>query len=103
MNRQEGPSRNEDEYFVKHDAELIKQRRAELDAERQRREREAHKMHCPKCGAHLSEFEFQHVKMDKCADCGGVWLDQGELEMLTHTEESNLRRVVRDMLSVRFR
>jgi Zn-finger nucleic acid-binding protein len=41
--------------------------------------------------------------MDKCADCGGVWLDQGELEMLTHTEESNLRRVVRDMLSVRFR
>ena len=80
----EKPSRNEDEYFVKQDAELLKQRRASLDAERASRERKAHFMKCPKCGADLKEREYNHVKVDACAECGGVWLDAGELEMVAH-------------------
>ena len=34
MTRHDQPSRNEDEYFVKQDAELLKEMRAKLDAER---------------------------------------------------------------------
>jgi hypothetical protein len=81
---EEKPSRNEDEYFVKLDAELLKQRRAQLDAERAARERKAHLMKCPKCGGELKEREYNHVKIDACSECGGVWLDAGELELVAH-------------------
>jgi ribosomal protein L37AE/L43A len=102
--REEKPSRNEDEYFVKLDAELIKARRAKLDEERKKQERSAHYMKCPKCGADLVEREMNHVKVDQCTECEGIWLDKGEIELLVHTEEaSGVSRVIRDLLGVRFR
>jgi hypothetical protein len=39
-------------------------------------------MHCPKCGADLTEIDFRGVKVDKCFACGGIYLDDGELEQL---------------------
>jgi hypothetical protein len=101
--REDKPSRNEDEYFVKLDAELLKARRAKLDAERLAQERAIHLMKCPKCGGDLAEREMQHIKVDQCTECGGVWLDKGEIEMLMHSEESSVGRVIRDLLGVRFR
>lgn len=98
---EEKPSRNEDEYFVKHDAELIKARRAQLDAERARSERSAHFMKCPKCGADLKERPFHHVRIDVCSECGGTWLDKGELEMLAHVERGGLSRFIGDMLGIK--
>jgi ribosomal protein L37AE/L43A len=83
---EEKPSRNEDEYFVKQDAELIKQRRAQLDAERAKLERQTRSMKCPKCGAELQEREYHNVKIDACPSCGGVWLDAGELELVAHLD-----------------
>jgi uncharacterized C2H2 Zn-finger protein len=94
------PSRPEDEYFAKHDAELMKERRARLDAERQNAERKAHWMKCPKCGADLKERTFHHMKIDVCPDCGGTFLDKGELEMLTHVNRSNFSRFIGDMLGL---
>jgi len=81
---EEKPSRNEDEYFVKQDAELIRKRREQLDAERAARERKSHFMKCPKCGGALAEREYNNVKIDACTECGGVWLDAGELELVAH-------------------
>ena len=100
---QEKPSRNEDEYFVKRDAELIKARREKLDEERRRRERAQHHMKCPKCGADLKEREMHGVKVDACPECHGTWLDQGEVALLAHHRESNVSRVIADLLRVRFR
>jgi uncharacterized protein with PIN domain len=91
------PSKSEDEYFVKMDAELIKAQRARLDAERARAERASHYMRCPKCGGQLVETDFHHVKIDRCTDCGGIWLDKGEMEMLQQVDQSNIRRFVRSM------
>jgi uncharacterized protein len=76
------PSKNETEYFARLDAELIKERRARLDAERLTRERSAHYNKCPRCGCDLAEREHHHVKIDECPECGGMWLDKGELEMI---------------------
>ena len=59
-----------------------RKRHAELpDAERADA-KALHWMHCPKCGAELTEVEFRSVKVDKCFSCGGVYLDDGELEQL---------------------
>ena len=101
--KEEKPSRNEDEYFVKMDAELLKAQRAKLDADRLKQERAIHLMKCPKCGADLAERDMHGIKIDQCTECSGVWLDKGELEMLLHSEESGISRVVRDLLGARFR
>jgi len=97
----EKPSRNEDEYFVRRDAELIRERRAKLDAERKAREETAQTLRCPRCGATLQEQELQNVKIDSCPSCKGVWLDAGELEILTHVERGGLSRVFGDLLGRR--
>lgn len=78
----EKPSRNEDEYFVRLDADLMKERRAALDEERRKQERSAHLNKCPKCGCELEVREHNGVKIDQCAECSGIWLDKGELELI---------------------
>jgi hypothetical protein len=101
MTDSKSPSRNEDEYFVKLDADLIKEQRARLDAERARAERQSHFMRCPKCGASLVETDFHHLKIDRCTECGGIWLDKGEMEMLQHVDQNALRGFVRSMFGLR--
>lgn len=95
------PTRSEDEYFIKQDAELIKAQRARLDEERARAERRSHHMKCPKCGADLAETELHHVKVDKCPDCQGIWFDKGELEMLEQVDQSAVRGFIRSMLGLK--
>lgn len=91
------PSRNEDEYFVKLDAELIKAQRARLDAEREAYERNAHFMKCPKCGAGLREESHGPVKIDVCPECRGMWLDAGEFELMGSVGEGNIGGFIRDL------
>jgi hypothetical protein len=92
MPTDEKPSRNEEEYFARLNSDLIKERRAALDAQRRSQERAAHFMKCPRCGGDLAEREFHHLRIDECADCGGVWLDKGELQMLDHVESGRIGR-----------
>lgn len=94
----EKPSRNEDEYFARQDAELMKARRAQLDEARRSREREAHFMKCPKCGADLQEKEFQNLRVDVCPECKGTWLDAGELEMIAYVQGNAVSRFIGDMI-----
>ena len=83
----DAPSANEDEYFLKQDAELVAQLKAKRAAERQEAERKSHFMKCPKCGADLKEITTNHVAVDVCGQCGGMWLDAGELDMLRKVKE----------------
>src|SRR5689334_14797457 len=63
MLKDEKPSRNEDEYFAKLDADLMKERRARLDEERLKQERFSHHNKCPKCGCDLEESEHNGIKI----------------------------------------
>ena len=86
---QEHASRGEDEYFAKQDAELIKQMRAKLDKEREEAARKAAFMKCPKCGGEMKEEDRGPVKVDVCTDCGGMYLDAGEMELLAKVQSSS--------------
>jgi len=39
-------------------------------------------MNCPACNEPLVTCEYEHVEVDWCAKCGGVWLDAGEFALL---------------------
>ncbi len=39
-------------------------------------------MDCPVCKNAMITLELQEVEIDHCIECGGIWLDAGELEML---------------------
>jgi len=82
MPTDEKPSRNEDEYFGKRNLELIHEMRLKLDAERKQAERKAHHNKCPRCGGDLKETHAEMVKIDECPECGGIWLDKGEIDQL---------------------
>ncbi len=88
MPTDEKPSRNEDEYFARQNLEQIREMRAKLDAEEKKTERSAHLNKCPRCGADLEEHHVEHVKIDQCPECGGVWLDKGEMEQLQRVNRS---------------
>jgi uncharacterized protein len=95
------PSRNEDEYFAKHDAELLKERRQALDEHRNKKERAAHYMKCPKCGADLKEQSFHALKIDVCPECKGTWLDAGEIEMLGYVKRNEFSRFIGAMFGLK--
>lgn len=37
---------------------------------------------CPVCGEAMVVFEFEGTDIDRCVQCGGTWMDTGEIEML---------------------
>lgn len=94
------PSKNEDEYFARRDAELLNTTRQQQASLREQVEREKHKMKCPRCGGPLTTVQLHSVEVDICPDGHGTWLDAGELEkIIRHEEPGMLRRVFDDVVS----
>jgi hypothetical protein len=86
------PREKEEEYFLKLQAEKLKEhaeRVRQANAEKElERLKELHWMRCPKCGMELDEITYRQIKIDKCFSCGGVFLDDGELEAVAASEGS---------------
>jgi len=84
------PASLEDEYFLKLDMEKMKELRQRLDEtrkeENEKQKLKAYWMKCPKCGSDLEEINHDEVMIDRCTKCEGIWLDKGELELLTQGE-----------------
>jgi Zn-finger nucleic acid-binding protein len=47
----------------------------------------SYNMDCPVCKNAMITFELDDVEIDHCLDCGGIWLDAGELELLLDESE----------------
>ena len=92
------PSRNEDEYFAREDAERIRKLREQQAVEQRTKERRSHYLKCPKCGADLRTEAFHTVQIDRCPECHGIWLDEGEIDQLMEHEDPGVfRRVLSDV------
>jgi Zn-finger nucleic acid-binding protein len=46
-------------------------------------------MDCPVCKNAMITLELAEVEIDHCPDCGGIWLDAGELELLLGNPEKS--------------
>jgi hypothetical protein len=91
------PSEREEEYIAR--VEFEKKKRSEeekhksLAKEEKLRLKELHNMRCPKCGMGLIEIDYKGIKVDKCSECEGVWLDAGELDAVSRLEKSGLDKL----------
>lgn len=95
----EKPSRNEDEYFAKRDAELLRQQREVAQRAQADAERKSHFMKCPKCGYNLITGDWHGVQIDQCTNCHGIWFDAGEAEsLLKQGEPGVMGRVLRAVM-----
>jgi Zn-finger nucleic acid-binding protein len=50
-------------------------------------------MICPVCKNPMVVLELDQIEIDHCLNCGGIWLDAGELELLLDTDEERERFV----------
>ncbi len=46
-------------------------------------------MICPECGKEMLVIEMNDVEADCCPVCSGIWLDEGELEMISGSGKLN--------------
>jgi len=91
------PSELEEEYFARIEFEKRKKieekRHSQLAELEKKRLQELHHMRCPKCGMELIEIDYKHIKVDKCSECDGIWLDPGELDAISKLEKSGLDKL----------
>jgi Transcription factor zinc-finger len=66
----------EDIYFAARDRKLLAALRAQL----RKVDKSEAARGCPKCPGKLESYTFQGFALDRCHECGGIWLDNGELE-----------------------
>ena len=71
----------EEEYFRRKNQEALEKLRARRAAEGASRGEGARL--CPLGHGPLAEMALGEVFVDRCEQCGGIWLDEGELERLT--------------------
>ena len=73
----------EKEYFIRQEIERLKVLREKHLRETVQKTRDEmkqlHHMHCAKCGQHMETTILETVEIEVCPDCGGIYLDAGEL------------------------
>jgi protein-arginine kinase activator protein McsA len=91
------PSEREAEYVARMEFERLKKLEMEkhkmLATAEKKRLKDLHNMRCPKCGMDLIEIDYQQIKIDKCSECDGIWLDAGELETVSGLEKTGLDKL----------
>jgi hypothetical protein len=91
------PSEKEEEYYARLEFERKKkiedQKNKNLAKMEKERLKELHFLKCPKCGMGLVEIDYKSIKVDKCSECGGIWLDAGELEAVSALEKTSLDKL----------
>lgn len=91
------PSEREAEYVAKMEFEKKKkieeEKHKKLKTEEKQKLKELHNMRCPKCGMELIEIDYKEIKVDKCSECEGIWLDAGELEAVAKLEKGGLDKL----------
>ncbi len=54
-------------------------------------------MKCPTCKAELKKYTMHETAVDFCLDCGGYWLDIGELQNVFSKDDLDMRWMETDL------
>jgi Zn-finger nucleic acid-binding protein len=95
-----GASSNEEEYFARREAELLRQRREAMQRTAVEAERKTHYMKCPKCGFDLLTATGHGGEIEQCPNCRGIWLDAAETEAVLKGGDEERARVREALLAI---
>src|SRR5438270_799564 len=56
-------------------------------------------LECPRCGATMIELTLESVRADKCNGCHGIFLDNGELEVVLEHHDRQRDKGIRHWYS----
>ena len=91
------PSEREAEYIARMEFEnkkkIEEEKHKSLQVEEKKKLKELHHMRCPKCGMELIEIDYKEIKVDKCSECAGIWLDAGELDAVSKLEKTGIDKL----------
>ena len=71
----------EDIFFAERDRQLIDKLKERLKKVEKPLSKKP-PLQCPKCQGELEAHLFMEIQLDRCQGCGGIWLDQGELDAI---------------------
>ncbi|HET9293786.1 MAG TPA: zf-TFIIB domain-containing protein [Gemmatimonadales bacterium] len=92
------PSHNEEEFFARQEAELLKEQRRRAIEAAAEAERRLHYHKCPKDGYDLVSEVFHGVTVERCPQCQGIWLEAHEVDaIVAHEDSTLLGRVFHDI------
>lgn len=81
-------------YFAERDRELIEKFKAGLKKIGPSATEDSNR-HCPNCKMEMEAYSFLGFVLDRCQSCGGIWMDQRELEaILRKATRSHLASVI---------
>lgn len=78
----------EDVYFAAKDRELIDRLRRRLE-KAQQGQSAAHSLICPRCRMALHSSNLSDLSVNRCAGCGGAWLDHDKLEQFVSAKPTD--------------
>lgn len=91
------PSEREDDFMARMEYEKLRklehEKHEKMQAGEKKKLKDLHYMRCPKCGMELIEIDYKKIKVDKCSECEGIWLDAGELNAVAEMEKSSLDKL----------
>lgn len=79
----------EEEYFHRKNKEAVEKMREKMRIAAEAKSAGTSSLQCPRCDGKLKTNSFEDVTIDVCEKCGGVWLDSGELELLTRKDSTS--------------
>jgi hypothetical protein len=95
------PSKNEDEFFAKEDAEILRKERDQARKAAEAAERKRHYMKCPRDEHDLAQESFEGITAQRCFHCGGLFLDKAEVDaVVDQIHPSVIGQLVQDFWSV---
>jgi hypothetical protein len=98
LGTQQEHANTENEYFAKERTEELRRAaltaRKSMAAEQQRALKEAHYMHCPKCGMRMQEVSVGEQKVPACFSCNGVFLDRSHLKVIAAPQQKGIMAAI---------
>ncbi|MFO1464655.1 MAG: zf-TFIIB domain-containing protein [bacterium] len=92
------PSHEEEEYFARQEIEkrqaLAEKLREQMQAAELENLKKLHWNHCARCGFEMHSVVFKGVTIEKCPNCGGIFLDAGEIEQIAGKESGFIGSVL---------
>jgi len=92
------PSHEEEEYFARNEIQkreaLAEKVREQMHAEELEKLKKLHWNHCARCGFEMFRVVFRGITIEKCPNCGGIFMEASAIEQIAGKESGFVTSVL---------